>query len=722
MGIPGAVSKIVNKYNKKHDGNIVTNAINSDVKKKIHFFIDFNGALYYCVHKYKPKTNDELIKQVCSYIDSVANLYMKSNNNDSDNSDDSDDSSDNNSDNVELATYYISLDGVPPRAKMEQQRTRRFHSVENKERSKYIFENFASEDEVQLIKSIGNESCLDTNSFTPGTEFMDMLNLAITKHFTDSKKYNNVNVHFSGSDVPMEGEHKLFNYIKENRDKYGENDIIIVYGLDADLIMLSMISRVNNIYLLREKTEFGKQFDTFEHDNNQYLYFDIDLLKTAIIEELSDEVGEIRNNEINNYINDFVVLYFILGNDFVPKIPWLSLDNCGHEKLLDAYYKVHIMRREFLTKDPKATIKNKDKLRLNNELLIHLFETLASNEKDEMIDYHDYRQKKRIYYDKSMTKYEKKCKTQKFYPLTRLDMEERVQPDQRNWFYRYYQVCFRWKRDETNMNNINNVVISYLESIYWTFQYYFSGKVPSWSWYSPYHYGPLCGDIMRYINSYKDTRYKVNTGYDINRIKFQCGTPIKPQELLFMVLPYHSRNLMSIEVKKNLEKIIHMVEKKLMDNFTINQREIYKSFPDRYSISIPYHTFYWECRAIIKHFKYDDVKEFFKGIKLTKDEIKRNKFGVNKIWKSNEDINTDINININIRDNILSNLDVKIEKIFKPVNCEQSMNDSDSDISTKYDSAKNNSESENTKHKKYKKGSEMINEIKRKIKEENDKK
>ena len=47
----------------------------------------------------------------------------------------------------------------------------------------------------------------------------------------------------SDSNEPGEGEHKILQYLKQNySDDNGENQYLI-YGLDADLIMLSMASK-----------------------------------------------------------------------------------------------------------------------------------------------------------------------------------------------------------------------------------------------------------------------------------------------------------------------------------------------------------------------------------------------------------------------------------------------------------------------------------------------
>ena len=58
---------------------------------------------------------------------------------------------------------------------------------------------------------------------------------------------------------------------------------LCIYGLDADLIMLSLVSQQENIYLLRESVEFGKV------DLDKFLYLDIDRLKGAIGNEIREK-------------------------------------------------------------------------------------------------------------------------------------------------------------------------------------------------------------------------------------------------------------------------------------------------------------------------------------------------------------------------------------------------------------------------------------------------
>ncbi|NBQ63401.1 MAG: hypothetical protein EBU40_14115, partial [Proteobacteria bacterium] len=96
----------------------------------------------------------------------------------------------------------------------------------------------------------------NTAAITPGTIFMRELNNMTTEHFVkDSsvKSDNQLNIIVSGSNHPGEGEHKLFDYIRVNPEKHLK-ETTVIYGLDADLIMLSInhLPICPNIYLFRE--------------------------------------------------------------------------------------------------------------------------------------------------------------------------------------------------------------------------------------------------------------------------------------------------------------------------------------------------------------------------------------------------------------------------------------------------------------------------------------
>lgn len=66
---------------------------------------------------------------------------------------------------------------------------------------------------------------------------------------------------FSGSDVEGEGEHKIMEQIRHYKSStaYKPDTKYCIYGLDADLIMLSLILHEPNIIVLRDEEIFGKR-------------------------------------------------------------------------------------------------------------------------------------------------------------------------------------------------------------------------------------------------------------------------------------------------------------------------------------------------------------------------------------------------------------------------------------------------------------------------------
>ena len=119
----------------------------------------------------------------------------------------------------------IAFDGVAPAAKLKQQQTRR-------NKNDFLKQKFKNSKETK--------ESWNTSAITPGTQFMKQLPISVTDFF---KPKNNIIV--SGSDKPGEGEHKIFEWIRENKTKAGLQGIdstkkCIIYGLDSDLIMLAL--------------------------------------------------------------------------------------------------------------------------------------------------------------------------------------------------------------------------------------------------------------------------------------------------------------------------------------------------------------------------------------------------------------------------------------------------------------------------------------------------
>lgn len=163
----------------------------------------------------------------------------------------------------------IAIDGVTPLSKMIQQRSRRLKAQKPEK--------------------------FNPNSITAGTDFMRRLDKFLTNWISKYAFLLPPNVYYSSHLVPGEGETKIMDLIRQNKIKNEGSHVL--YGLDADLILLSLISPLRNIFLMRE--------DVTEVIN-------IENLKAMIIKLL----GSIRVNPLL----DFVLITSLVGNDFIPPL------------------------------------------------------------------------------------------------------------------------------------------------------------------------------------------------------------------------------------------------------------------------------------------------------------------------------------------------------------------------------------------------------------------
>jgi 5'-3' exonuclease len=159
---------------------------------------------------------------------------------------------------------YIAIDGVAPMAKMKHQRLRRFKSVKEQEIRNDILNMYKQE-----IPTKWNNTVI-----TPGTNFMKKLAVVLLKFIKNYKPLyaNDLKIILSTSNTHGEGEHKIHQYLKEQNNT---ESIKVVYGLDADLIFLTMATKLPKLYVFREAQHID------EKSTNKYLMIDMDLLKSV---------------------------------------------------------------------------------------------------------------------------------------------------------------------------------------------------------------------------------------------------------------------------------------------------------------------------------------------------------------------------------------------------------------------------------------------------------
>lgn len=169
---------------------------------------------------------------------------------------------------------YLAFDGLVPYAKMVQQRYRRMRKQEPAD--------------------------FDKHQLSPGTPFMVEL--------ADTLRFLYPNIVISDTLEPGEGEHKMFRWFRTLPED--ERKTICIYGLDADLVLISIAqSHLGSIELLRET----------EDDN--FALISVSAIKAVLP---MDPEKYVRMSILN------------FGNDFMPTIGMFSLREDGYARAI--YY------------------------------------------------------------------------------------------------------------------------------------------------------------------------------------------------------------------------------------------------------------------------------------------------------------------------------------------------------------------------------------------------
>ena len=187
---------------------------------------------------------------------------------------------------------------------MEQQRNRRYKSW---------FQTNMSMGE----KENPPQKKITSSIFTPGTIFMQKLCIYMKNTFYGNEsKYRVQQIILATPDEPGEGEHKLYDHLRKNPTILTN---VAIYGLDADLIMLSLfhLSYTNNIYVLREAPEFMKSsvIIDIKPSTKEIWALDIAQFGRSIANDMACSYPD------NHRMYDYVFLCFLLGNDFLPHFP-----------------------------------------------------------------------------------------------------------------------------------------------------------------------------------------------------------------------------------------------------------------------------------------------------------------------------------------------------------------------------------------------------------------
>lgn len=370
MGIPAAFRWLSTKYPKiispvveeqpiaMEDGTVIpvdNTRPNPNGEEFDNLYLDMNGIVHPCSHpedRPAPRDEEEMMVEIFKYTDRVVNMVRP------------------------RKLLMIAVDGVAPRAKMNQQRSRRFRAAQEAQEKE--------EDKQELLKLLKRQNggvqkeesveevvkrAFDSNSITPGTPFMDIL--AASLRYWCAYKLNTdpawakMKIIISDATVPGEGEHKIMNFVRSQRSssEHDPNTRHVIYGLDADLIMLGLATHEPYFRVLREDV-FAQQngprlcrlcgqkgheaaacrgevkvkdgeFDEKDnaHPLKPFIWLHVSVLREYLAVELNVPDLPFRF-DLERAIDDWVFMCCFVGNDFLPHLPALEIRENGIDTLI----------------------------------------------------------------------------------------------------------------------------------------------------------------------------------------------------------------------------------------------------------------------------------------------------------------------------------------------------------------------------------------------------
>ena len=533
MGVAGLFRQII-QMNKKSHSHQMSKIIN-------YFMIDFNGIVYKAQpllnaewklkkKKYNSKKTEEyeeaLIKRIIEYTKNLIN------------------------DVVNPSTLvYIAVDGPAPRAKMIQQRSRRYKGIKERE-----FTNEIKEEHDIPIE----ESWSASSNMAPGTPFMYKLTNKMKKAIENNDFSGNDgtrDVVFSSGQVPGEGEHKFMPYIRRMKNsKLLKNKTICIYSGDGDLIPLSIVSNKNNIYLLKEADDQVVKL-LKQYENKDWIYTDIDVIKKGLQKLVSGHLEVNNNIKSDRFTLDYTFLLSMGGTDFIHGLPYTTV-KAGkvEEVLLPSYWETYESLGEYWLKVVKEG-KTK-KIEVNMEFMKHILREISQLEEDEMKKYQNEKINRPMSGFISSKQYSQESqKTPYEIAVSRFNhmqinsphhmlfdiygedfMKINYKKDPEEWKKQYY--AFYFGLDPNNKKEyksyVHKVCEQYLKTLFWNIQYYVAGCT-SWSFHYGFRVSPFISDVLAFLDE---------TNFDLNSVKFELGKPYTPYQQLMMILPPQMKHIL----------------------------------------------------------------------------------------------------------------------------------------------------------------------------------
>ncbi|KZC09221.1 5'-3' exoribonuclease 1 [Dufourea novaeangliae] len=497
-----------------------------------NLYLDVNGIIHGCSHPNDSDTTfriseETIFKNIFHYIEILFRMIQPQ------------------------KLFFVAIDGVAPRAKINQQRSRRFRAAKDAQ----MHEAAAKASGILIPEG----KKFDSNCITPGTEFMyklnDQLKYFITHKISTDKLWQKCKVILSGSQVPGEGEHKIMDYIRymKSQPDYNPDTRHCLYGLDADLITLGMCTHEVHFTLLREEVKFGKKQTKIQTpEETKFCLFHLSLLREYIDHEFSPLKEKLSfPYDIEKIIDDWILMSFLIGNDFIPHLPNLHIYQGAICILTQVYIDVLPTLDGYINETGTLRLDRFEKFmeRLSRFDFIQFAEYSAvlkylESKTGRRVAESDRPICKKIDNSEEVPSSPKRVQDKEFDTLLRAsaDMslgmfdEDEYDGDDSDSemhnleFIQHKRDYYMNKLDYENIDEdfLRTQAEGYVRAIQWNLNYYYNGCC-SWSWYYPHHYAPYISDIK----DFKDLK-----------LEFEFGEPFQPFQQLLAVLSPYSKDLL----------------------------------------------------------------------------------------------------------------------------------------------------------------------------------
>lgn len=534
-----------------------------------NLYLDMNGLIHPCCHDTaplpEPQSEEEMFTRIFDEVDLMFRLARP------------------------RKCLFLAIDGVAPRSKLNQQRSRRFRAAEERKESDEIYAKCSDyiQEHYGLPRPEYREKW-DHNVITPSTAFMERVGQAIEwfvmKKLNSDPLWRDVTVIFSDAHVPGEGEHKIMAFIRSLRAQpgYDPNTSHCIVGMDADLICLGLSTHEANFFVLRHRLDP----ETFQPLPDKWAVLSLVKERELLRADFHNLPWEDSKVDFERLIDDYIFLCFFVGNDFLPHVPLISIKTSGIEAMLDVYV-YHWKDTGYLTK--KGEVRFDRLAKFIDFFVAFAMKTLVSL-------------KNRTIKGRVASAFRHLEAKQDDLRQTIRDAEVSLMPDRSNaqavsnkllglyaaiqkeaikvvagkqppsfhygdegYRFKYYKHCFGWEYEVSEEelraaangfsgNSINAeekaklnkvrlaefedkvrlLCLEYLRGMQWVMRYYTKG-CGSWEWYFPFHYAPLLEDLA-----------KITDGVDV---EMRLSQPLHPVEQLLAVLPRESAKALPEEIR-----------------------------------------------------------------------------------------------------------------------------------------------------------------------------